>query len=165
MAHSILPFYNVTRPVGRGRGDKLDVMLVQYMLFKVCINPRPHFAKSFKFTPTAPEDVSGAGAIFPYDGVYTPELDKWIANFQYHATKRGYGPLTVDGVISPAPVGWGKLSIGRTNRWYTMQALNVLMLEKSERPYAELPSLDDLPPVLGQELKIFGLEDYLKVRA
>jgi len=164
MTHSILPFYNVTSAVGKGKGNRTDVMLVQYMLFKVCINPRPHFAKSFNFGPTAPPGIiGGAEAIFPHTGTYSTELDKWIANFQSTANQRGYGPLTVDGVVSPAPVGWGRQSIGRTNRWYTMQALNVLMLEKSERPYSQLPDLDDVPAELGGELKLFALNDFLKV--
>lgn len=141
----------------------MDVMLVQYMLFKVCINGLPHFNKQVGFTPVAP-DVSGPGAIFPFTGLYSRELDSWIRAFQMAANQRGYGPLTVDGMINPAPIGWGKRSIGKTGRWYTLQALNTLMAAKSEMPYSQLPLASDLPGVLANDLAVFGLEDYLSTR-
>ena len=162
MAHTILPFYNVDSRVGGGQGKATDVMLVQYMLFKVCINGQPHFGRPTGFTPVA-ANVSGPGAIFPFTGVYSRELDAWIRAFQTAANQRGFGPLTTDGMINPAPIGWGKRSIGKTGRWYTLQALNSLLLAKSEMPYSQLPLASDLPAVLAKDLAIFGLEDYLKV--
>jgi hypothetical protein len=163
MPHTILPFYNVDSRVGGGQGRTMDVMLVQYMLFKVCINGLPHFNKQVGFTPVAP-DVSGPGAIFPFTGLYSRELDSWIRAFQMAANQRGYGPLTVDGMINPAPIGSGKRSIGKTGRWYTLQALNTLMAAKSEMPYSQLPLASDLPGVLANDLAVFGLEDYLSTR-
>ena len=53
----------------------MDVMLVQYMLFKVCINGLPHFNKQVGFTPVAP-DVSGRAPYSP-SRAYTRE--NWIA--------------------------------------------------------------------------------------
>ena len=163
MPHTILPFYNVDSPVGGGKGRPMDVMLVQYMLFKVCINGSPHFGKSTMFTPIAPPG-SGPAAVFPFTGIYTRELDDWIRMFQERANQRGLGPLTVDGKINPAPIGWGKRSVGKTGKWYTMQALNLLMLQKAQIPYSELPSATDLPSALANDLKVFCLEDFLSTK-
>lgn len=105
----------------------------------------------------------GPEAIFPFSGIYTRDLDKWIGTFQTVANQRGFGPLTVDGMINPAPVGWGKRSIGKTGRWYTMQALNLIVLQKATIPWRGLPDASDLPGALADELKLVGLEDYMAV--
>lgn len=162
MPHQILPFYNVTSRVGGGTGRSLDVMLVQYLLFKVCINGSPHFEKPTMFTPMAPGGL-GPAAIFPFSGRYTAELDQWIRTFQETANSRGFGPLTVDGKINPAPVGWGRRSIGKGGRWYTMQALNWLLIQKATIPWSELPEASDLPSALSDELRLMGLEDYMSI--
>ena len=165
MPHTILPFYNVDSQVGGGKGRPMDVMLVQYMLFKVCINGSPHFGKATMFTPTSPSNASGPGAIFPFTGIYTRELDDWIKMFQERANQRGFGPLTVDGKINPAPVGWGKHSVGKTGKWYTMQALNLLMLHKAQIPYSQFPiAATDLPSMLAKDLATFGIEDHLNTK-
>jgi hypothetical protein len=137
-------------------------MLVQYMLFKVCIQPRPFFTRNVGiFGPTMPSDVNDALAIFPYSGKYSPDLDKWIRNFQASANASRYGPLTVDGRINRAPVGWGKKSMGATGgHWYTIQALNLLMFQMCEGPYSELPRLSDVPAQLAQELQLVVLPEW-----
>lgn len=158
MAFKIAPFYNVTNSVGRGvRGSGTDVMLVQYMLFHVCIMPDPHFRNNRdEWTPVAPAGA-GPAAIFPFTGVYTPELDDWIAVFQDAANRRGMGTLTVDGRINRASVGWGKGSKQGTGRWFTIQALNELMWRFSEKPYSELPNLSDVPAQLKEDLSRFDI--------
>lgn len=162
MPHQILPFYNVTSRVGGGSGRSLDVMLVQYFLFKVCINGTPHFEKSTLFTPMAPRGL-GPEAIFPYTGRYTPQLDQWIGTFQVTANSRGFGPLTVDGRINPAPIGWGRRSIGKGGKWYTMQALNLLLMQKATIPWGDLAQASDLPSALSDELNLIRLEDYMSI--
>jgi hypothetical protein len=161
MAFTIVPFYNVQSPVGRGVGGQgTDVMLVQYMLFHVCIQRRPHFTRNIGiFPPTAPPGI-GPAAIFPFDGIYRPDLDKWITTFQSTATARGYGPLVVDGRIDRASVGWGKKSSGKAGGWRTIQALNLLMYQTCEVPYTQLPDLSDVPGALASELKRVMLPDW-----
>ena len=125
MAFKIAPFYNIHNSVGRGAGGSgSDVMLVQYMLFHVCVMPDPHFRSNRgEWTPVAPAGL-GPGAIYPFTGLYTTELDQWISAFQEAANSRGMGVLTVDGRINRAPVGWGKHIKLTSGRWYTIQALN-----------------------------------------
>jgi len=159
MAFTIVPFYNVDSTVGGGSGLKTDVMLVQYMLFHVCIMQIPHFGRNLgRFGPTAPAGI-GPDAIFPFTGLYTPDLDKWILNFQQHANRKGYGPLTTDGRVNRAPVGWGKNGGGSAGHWYTIQALNLLMYETSEGSYSDLPTLSDVPAELKKELRLVELPD------
>jgi hypothetical protein len=161
MAFKIAPFYNVQNSVGRGVGGSgSDVMLVQYMLFHVCIQPNPHFSNNRgEWTPVAPAGA-GPGAIFPFDGIYRPELDDWIAVFQGAANRRGMGQLTIDGRINRAPVGWGKRSKQRAGRWFTIQALNELMWRFSEKPYSDLPNLSDIPGQLKTDLTRFDIPDF-----
>ena len=159
MALTVVPFYTVQSAVGRGRGIGTDVMLVQYMLFHVCLQSRPFFTRNPGLFPsTAPRSV-GPAAIFPFNGVYTPELDKWIMTFQQTANERGFGPLTVDGQINPPSVGWGRKPHVSGGHWYTIQALNILMYQKCERPYTELPNLSDVPAALAKDLTIVMLPD------
>jgi len=162
MAITMAPFYNVNARVGPGGANNpTDVMLVQYMLFTICIQPRPHWDKQSNiFTPTAPD--CGPGAIFPYTGVYAPELERWIRNFQETANQRGYGPLTVDGRVDPAPVGWGKPSGGGGPKWYTLQALNRLLYAFNPDSFANFPNLSDVPGPLAAAL---NSAQFISVRA
>ena len=155
MAFKIAPFYNVSSSVGRGAGGiTSDVMLVQYMLFHVCIMPDPHFRRNGGWgSPVAPAGF-GPAAIYPFTGVYTTDLDQWIVAFQEAANSRGMGVLAVDGRINRASVGWGRDSKQTSGRWSTIQALNELMYRFCEKPYSELPDLSDVPPQLRDSLKI-----------
>lgn len=108
MAITMAPFYNVQGSVGSGgTNSRSDVMLVQYMLWHICIQTRPNWDRNYVWTPFDPDGVHGPRAIFPCDGKYTSDLDKWIRCFQQTANERGMGPLTVDGRVNRAPVGWG----------------------------------------------------------
>lgn len=161
LALTIVPFYNVQAPVGRGAGGATtDVMLVQYMLFHVCVQSSPHFGRNAGvFGPTSPPGI-GPRALFPFTGIYTPELDEWILTFQRSANSRGYGRLVEDGKISRAPVGWGKRSKHRDSKWYTLQALNYIMYQKCEQPYTRLPDLSDIPAPLASDLKVVMTPEY-----
>jgi hypothetical protein len=158
MALTVVPFYTIQSPVGLGSGFGTDVMLVQYMLFHVCVQPIPFFGRNLGlFGPTAP--AVGPAAIFAFTGVYTPELDQWILTFQQTANQRGFGPLTEDGQINPAPVGWGQKPHVSGAHWYTIQALNLLMYQRYERPYTELPTFSDVPAALAKDLTLVMLPD------
>lgn len=161
MAFTIAPFYNVQSSVGRGvGGSRTDVMLVQYMLFHACVQRRPHFARNIGiFPPTAPPGM-GAAALFPFDGVYRPDLDQWISTFQAQANAEGYGALVVDGRIDRANVGWGRKSSETAARWRTIQALNLILFRTCELPYDQLPNLSDLPAALAGELKRVVLPEF-----
>jgi hypothetical protein len=127
------------------------------MLFHVCLQRNPNFTRNLGAFPTTAPAAIGPRAIFPFNGQYTPELDKWIETFQQTANTQGYGPLTVDGRVSPAPVGWGKKAKG--GGWYTIQALNLLMFKTCEQRYSALPDLSDIPRQLAGDLKLIVLPD------
>lgn len=153
MAITMAPFYNVNAAVGKGcQNYRTDVMLVQYMLFYICIQSRPHWDENHSFwTPNAPP--LGPQAIFPFTGDYNPELDAWIRDFQETANERGFGPLTVDGRINRAPVGWGRPSKLGVGHWYTLQAMNRVLYGCSPRSFANLPQLSDVPAPLSADLR------------
>jgi hypothetical protein len=152
MAITMAPFYNVNSAVGPAcQNFASDVMLVQYMLFHICVQPVPHWDKQHNvWTPNSPG--IGPQAIFPYTGIYTPELERWIGNFQLTANERGYGPLKVDGRINRAPVGWGRPSKAIGAHWYTLQAMNRLLYQFNADSFANLPNLSDLPASLAADL-------------
>ena len=162
MPFTIAPFYNVQYTVGRGGTNyPTDVMLVQYMIWKTCVQSSPYFGRNdgiFAPYPVYPPDVDNTDAIQNFDGFYTPELGDWIEAFQLAANQRGFGTLTVDGRVARAPVGWGKNA--RAGVWYTIQALNLLMFRQSEQPYANLPDLSDVPVPMGDQLKLIVVEDW-----
>ncbi len=161
MAMTIAPFYNVQEAVGRGAGGyATDIMLVQYMLFKICINPRPYFDRNLGTFGPVLSGPNGGRALFPYTGVYSPDLDQWIMAFQKAANERGYGPLVADGKINRAPVGWGKRGSGSGGRWYTIQAMNLIMYRTAVQPYSSLPDLSDVPGALADELRRVVLPDW-----
>lgn len=154
MAITMAPFYNVQGSVGSGgTNSRSDVMLVQYMLWHICIQTRPNWDRNYVWTPFDPDGVHGPRAIFPCDGKYTSDLDKWIRCFQQTANERGMGPLTVDGRVNRAPVGWGKPSKLGPGKWYTLQAMNRLMYAMNADSFARLPQLDDVPPELKNDLR------------
>ena len=159
MAIVIAPFYNVQYAVGKGLSNfSTDVMLVQYFLFHICVNPVPHWTGNRgNWTPVLL--LSGPGAIFPFNGVYTPELSDWIAVFQRAANERGLGPLTVDGRVNRAPVGWGKKSSGKAT-WYTLQAMNFLMWRFNDKAFASLGNVSDIPGALAKDLNGIQFSDY-----
>lgn len=154
MGITIAPFYNVTQAVGRGaRGYSTDIMLVQYMLFKICINPRPHFDRNIGTFGPVLTGPNGGRCLFPFTGEYSTDLDEWIAAFQQAANQRGFGPLVVDGKINRAPIGWGKSSRGTGGQWYTIQAMNLILFQTMQQPYTVFPDLSDVPAALSTELK------------
>ncbi len=123
----------------------------------MCTNS-PHFNRNpGAWTPVIAN--AGLAAIFPYNGIYTKDLDKWIEVFQYEANKRGNGPLTVDGRINQAPVGWGN-SKKKAGTWYTIQALNLLTWRFCEVPYSNLHTLSDLPGMLKSEFSRFEFANF-----
>jgi len=159
MALTIAPFYNVQQVVGQGGSNlRSDVMLVQYMLFHICVSPTPHWDAnhgSFSLLLLS----KGPGALFPFTGEFTPDLAEWIAVFQDHGTRRGEGPMSIDGRINRAPVGWGKPMAARSG-WYTIQAMNRLMWRFNSRSFAVLPTLSDVPPALAADLSRVQFTDF-----
>jgi hypothetical protein len=161
MAFTVAAFFNVQGSVGRnGHNSETDVMLVQYMLFHACIQSVPNFTRNIGNFPVNSPGI-GPGAIFPTNGVYTSELDEWIRSFQRTANQSGLGPLTEDGRVDRAPVGWGKGS-SAAGTWYTIQALNYVLFTKAERPYSTLADFSDVPPRLAQELKLVVLPGWTR---
>ena len=161
MAMTIVPFYNVTAAVGRGVGGySTDIMLVQYMLFKICINPRPHFDRNLGLFGPVLSGPNGGRCLFPFTGAYSTDLDEWIMAFQRAANERGYGQLVVDGKINRAPVGWGQHSGGGHRSWYTIQAMNLIMYRTIVPPYVDFPNLSDMPAALGTELSRVALPEW-----
>ena len=61
MAHTIAMFYNVDLSVGKGGANSsTDVMLVQYMLFHIMVQPIPNWVG--QFLPGFPDNpASGIG--------------------------------------------------------------------------------------------------------
>jgi len=146
----------------RGRNDRIDVMLVQYMLFKLLINPRPNFEPRPHHGPFSSLSLSqlgsfdntgdtGASALFPIRGIYQPALDDWIRAFQASCNRLSLGPLVTDGRVDPGPVGWGPRARGQ--RWKTIHALNTAMENRCAVPYAQLPDLPDVPADLRDTLR------------
>ena len=117
MAHTIAMFYNVDLSVGKGGANSsTDVMLVQYMLFHIMVQPIPNWVG--QFLPGFPDNpASGIGppALFPHNGIYTPQLDDWITTFQGDCNAIGFGPLTVDGRVNPSSTQLGKTVLGKSN--------------------------------------------------
>jgi hypothetical protein len=152
MALAIAPFYNVNYAVGAGRpNDRADVMLVQYFLFHIMINFDGWRNNRGNWTPAAPN--IGPAAIFPYTGLYTPDLTLWIRCFQRTANERGDGPLATDGVIDRAHVGWGNPA-KPGHGWYTIQAMNRLMWRFNSDAFRNLAEVADLPAEVKADLKI-----------
>ena len=154
MARTVAMFYNVDLSVGKGGANSpTDVMLVQYMLWHICIQPRPNWeGQSLSVFPDNPPNT-GPEALFPHNGVYTKKLDDWIAMFQRDCSEMGhpYGPLTVDGRINRAPIDWGRPSSGRRT-WYTIQAMNLAMITMNNQSFLRLPNLSDVPAPLSSSL-------------
>lgn len=79
MAITMAPFYNVQGSVGSGgTNSRSDVMLVQYMLWHICIQTRPNWDRNYVWTPFDPDGVHGPQAIFPCEG---STLLIWINGF------------------------------------------------------------------------------------
>lgn len=162
MARTVKPFYNISRPVGRGVGGlSTDVMLIQYMLWHILVQHRPDFANGrYGVLPRERGLDVGPAAIDPVNGVYTPDLDTWILLFQKVSNEKGLGPLTEDGRVDPSRVGWGQGSRGTAVGWNTMQALNFALQQQCTlRPYGELPGFSRVPESLASELRVVQLPD------
>src|ERR1700686_3752231 len=109
MAGRIATMYDIGRSVGKnGTNNPSDVMLVQFFLFSIFMNSGFPIAGKFGL-----DQALDPKAIFPINGVATPELNRWIEMFQRLANEAGQGPLFVDGRVDPSNVGWG-LRTGRT---------------------------------------------------
>lgn len=157
MAITIAPFYNVQYAVGPGQSNmRSDVMLVQYMLFNICVGRSSNWTGGTDLlggSVLIGETPSGRGAdgIFPFDGRWTPRTSEWISAFQWACNQRGLGPLTVDGKINRAKVGWGKPGPASSG-WYTIQVMNRALLTLNGENFARLPTLSDLPAELRTDL-------------
>ena len=74
-------------------------MLVQFMLYHACVMPNPNFGRNIgRFGPVIPPYI-GNGPIYPFNGIYAPELDVWVEYFQMAANAEGFGPLGIDGCV------------------------------------------------------------------
>lgn len=165
MAITIAPFYNVQYAVGPGQSNsRSDVLLVQYMLFNICVNRSGPWSGGHDLLGGSiliPESPNGRGAdgIFPYDGRWTPRTSEWISAFQWTCNQRGLGMLTVDGKINRAKVGWGKPG-APSGGWYTIQAMNRVLMTINPDSFSRLPTLGDLPGDLRADLGRFQFSHY-----
>ncbi|PWR20743.1 hypothetical protein DES42_107191 [Zavarzinia compransoris] len=168
MAIAIAPFYNVQYAVGPGKPNvDTDVMLVQYMLFTICVstgpcwmgsNPNP-IGGSVLIGPTA--GGKGGDGIYPVDGKFTSRTSDWIKAFQSVANQRSLGPLTVDGIVNRAPIGWGKPQAKKTGGWYTIQALNRCLQVMNGRTFRNfVEKATDAPAALRERLGFVDFSFY-----
>ena len=157
MPYTYLPFYDVSRGVGRGQPNStLDVMLVQFMMGLINLNSG---WETYHVFPGVLLD-SGPAAIYPADGIYKPDLSNWIREFQAVANRTKFGPLTVDGIVSPCKKAWGNKHLPKGN--YTIQAMNHILAasvqygSQSDRfwNFADAPGI---PGPLAKELKFMRL--------
>lgn len=161
MAVCVVPFYNISCPVGKGVGGfSTDVMLVQYMLWISLIQTYPNYRRG-RLSSTLPGEAGidiGPQAIYPHNGIYHPELDLWISFFQLVVNvKSGWPPLVQDGRVDPAPVGWGHRSKGESNKWTTIQAMNYSLYTQCNGRYQDIPSLSCFPKPLAAELEMISI--------
>lgn len=168
MPSTVSAFFNVSNSVGKnGLNTGLDTMLVQYMLWHIMVQGHPNFTKRGLWLhnilpgqiPDPRFEGLGPQAIYPFNGRYNPELDKWILAFQIIANSEGFGPLVQDSRIDNSPVGWGLKSRHRTIPWRTIQALNLILYSKCDHYYSNLPNFSDVPGELQTYLLRVSLPD------
>ena len=161
MAYTYLPFYDVTRNVGKGQANMpLDVMLVQFMLGLIALDSGWNTWHLFP----AIGIEAGPAAIVPADGIYKPDLSDWIREFQTTANRTAFGMLTVDGIVSPCRKAWGSEAISRGN--YTIQAMNHILASSVQYSsdkerfwnFADTPGI---PGALSKELKVMRVSENL----
>jgi len=150
MAMQAAPYYDVMDNVGPGCPNYIsDVQLVQYFLFTITtLNP---WNVPAVFAPFTPPSVFGQAALYPYSGVYTPELSDWIRGFQAAANQQGFGPLIVDGKVNAANRLWGRRNV--SNRWYTILAMNDVLFRADKTRFLHLPNDPSLPVPLQSFLQ------------
>jgi hypothetical protein len=123
MAGRMICMYELSSSVGRGTANssRSDIMLVQYFLFSIYIGTK--FKTSFEIQSTA----LNPAALFPTNGIFTPDLVAWIVTFQQDANQKGFGPLVADGRIDPGKAAWG-IRQGRSTSHKTIMALNQVLV-------------------------------------
>jgi hypothetical protein len=128
-----LPFYNVQAPVGPGKANRIDdVMLVQILLRETAKTPQMIWAYGLP-----PMLVTGVA-----DG----NLFKWILAFQNFC-----GPLvTKDGIVDPARDALHLSTISHSD--YTISVLNRLLRSAASDVYTGLPIDDSTPQLLRDAL-------------
>lgn len=160
-----MPFYTVTNSVGRGGANgRLDVMLVQYFLFKLW-QGNPHFTRTNVniYLPQESGYSFNVGCLFPFNGNYSKDLDHFIHFFQRWCNHMGWGPLVEDGRIDVGEVGWGPRMRGRPHRWRTINALNYIASRRCDEPWERLMQLSDFPGELKTDMR-FSMYDTAHVR-
>jgi len=146
MAWTFAPFYDVMFPVGEGKDNhKDDVMLVQYFLCVIYIG-HGGFNPNGNILNLKSLSREGPGAIFPIDGVFKPDLANWVKIIQFDAKRSGF-PVTVDGIVSPAdPRRKGM-------KWFTSQVMNLYVHRADARRHMNLADDPSLPNELRASLK------------
>ena len=147
MAYTIVVMYDLNQAVGRGCPNRqTDVMLVQYFFAAMSIS-------SFNWprVQVNPAVASGPAPIFPINGQFKDGLVDWIVEFQYQATRNGFGPLVTDGRVDPSGVAWGDSNLRHTHR-RTIQAMNLVLQRAAPSRFENLPNDANVPGPLRTEL-------------
>lgn len=157
MAVRAAHYYDVFAHVGPSCPNYVpDVQLVQFFLFTM--TSANAWNVPAVLMPFIPPGVTGQSALYPHTGIYTPELSQWIRAFQAAANDQGFGPLIVDGKVNPANKLWGRRNV--SSHWYTILAMNEVLIRANKPRFLDLPNDASLPPQLRSDLQGFVLYSY-----
>lgn len=112
MANRVEQFYNLDQPVGKGKpnlGD--DVLLVRFFLSQI---KGSGVAALIRFNPPG---------VLPVSGGHDALLDTWIKEFQTAVRNNGNSGIASDGIVDPAS-GTSKQKTTHTHSTYTIVLMN-----------------------------------------
>ncbi|MBL8178638.1 MAG: hypothetical protein JNK48_28450 [Bryobacterales bacterium] len=142
MAFRIRPFYNLDKPVGKGKSNvRDDVGLVQFFLNNIRKNPQLMLGNMK--TPSSQLRVTG---------IFDNPTHDWIVAFQT-AVKAGFQPgLLVDGIIDPAR-GYTSQKTSITHSTYCIVLLNNAYESSNKDLFSHIWDDNDMLPDIGKKLK------------
>jgi len=142
MAFRVRPFYNLDKPVGRGKSNiRDDVGLVQFFLNNIRKNPQLLLG-SFK-APASQLKVTG---------VFDNATHDWIIAFQT-AVKGAFQPnMLIDGIVDPAR-GYTSQQTTITHSLYCIALLNNAYESSNKDLFSHIWDDSDMLADVGKKLK------------
>ena len=142
MAFRVRPFYNLDKPVGRGKSNiRDDVTLVQFFLTN--IRRHPELLLGGLKAPNSDLRITG---------VFDNATHDWIVAFQT-AVKGGFQPhMLVDGIVDPAR-GYTSQQTTITHSTYSIVLLNNAYETRNQELFSHIWDDKDMLPDVGKKLK------------